>query len=123
MAYGKKKYRFYNPIKQINSQILSLKNSLSQFEKIPFFSIIVFYGDCELKDINYVPEGTFIVKPNRILEALNTIKAYNPPAPYKNKKAVVDILKQAVKNGANIDYHRRHVDNIRNMTGKHRILD
>ena len=47
----------------------------------------------------------------------------NPPAPYKNKKAVVDILKQAVKNGANIDYHRRHVDNIRNMTGKHRILD
>ena len=75
MAYGKKKYRFYNPIKQINSQILSLKNSLSQFEKIPFFSIIVFYGDCELKDINYVPEGTFIVKPNRILEALNTIKA------------------------------------------------
>ena len=42
---------------------------------------------------------------------------------YKNKKAVVDILKQAVKNGANIDYHRRHVDNIRNMTGKHRILD
>ena len=123
MAYGKKKYRFYNPIKQINSQILSLKNSLSQFEKIPFFSIIVFYGDCELKDINYVPEGTFIVKPNRILEALNTIKAYNPPAPYKNKKAVVDILKQAVQNGANTDYHRQHVDNIRNMTGKHRILD
>ena len=123
MAYGKKKYRFYNPIKQINSQILSLKNSLSQFEKIPFFSIIVFYGDCELKDINYVPEGTFIVKPNRILEALNTIKAYNPPAPYINKKAVVDILKQAVKNGANTDYHRQHVDNIRNMTGKHRILD
>ena len=123
MAYGKKKYRFYNPIKQINSQILSLKNSLSQFDKIPFFPIIVFYGDCQLKDINYVPEGTFIVKPNRILEALSTIKDSNPPAPYENKKAVVDKLKQAVKYGANIDYHRQHVDNIRNMTGKHRILD
>ncbi|MAJ98696.1 MAG: hypothetical protein CMD07_05445 [Flavobacteriales bacterium] len=70
-----------------------------------------------------MPEGTFIVKPNRILEALNTIKDYNPPTPYKSKKTVVDILKQAVKNGANIDYHRRHVDNIRNMTGKYRILD
>ena len=44
-------------------------------------------------------------------------------APYKNKKAIVDILKQAVKNGANRDYQRQHVDNIRNMTGKHRILD
>ena len=58
-----------------------------------------------------------------LLEALNTIKDSNPSAPYENKKAVVDKLKQAVKNGANIDYHRQHVDNIRNMTGKHRILD
>ena len=123
MAYGKRKYRFYNPIKQVKSQITSLKNSLNQFDKIPFFPIIVFYGDCQLKNINYVPEGTFIVKPNRILEALNTIKDSNPPAPYENKKAVVDKLKQAVKYGANIDYHRQHVDNIRNMTGKHRILD
>ena len=63
----------------------------------------------------------FVYQPNRILEALNTIKAYNPPAPYINKKAVVDILKQAVKNGANTDYHRQHVDNIRNMTGKQNL--
>jgi len=40
MAFGKRKYRFYNPIKQVRSQISSLKNSLKQFDKIPFFSII-----------------------------------------------------------------------------------
>lgn len=123
MAYGKKKYRFYNPIKQVKSQITSLKNSLNQFDKIPFFSIIVFYGDCRLKEINYVPEGTFIVKPHRILEALNLIKANNEPAPYENKQEVVDALKGAVLNGANNDYQKKHIDNIKNTVGKHRILD
>ena len=44
MNYGKNKYRFYNPIKQVKSQVLSIKNSLTQFDQIPFFSIIVFYG-------------------------------------------------------------------------------
>ena len=123
MAYGKRKYRFYNPIKQVRSQISSLKNSLKQFEKIPFFSIIVFYGDCRLKDINYVPKGTFIVKPHRILEALNYIKANNEQAPYENKQEVVDFLKGAVLNGANKDYHNQHIDNIKDIVGKHRILD
>ena len=123
MAFGKRKYRFYNPIKQVRSQISSLKNSLKQFDKIPFFSIIVFYGDCRLKDINYVPKGTFIVKPHRILEALNSIKANNEQAPYENKQEVVDVLKVAVLNGANKDYHNQHIDNIKDIVGKHRILD
>lgn len=123
MAYGKRKYRFYNPIKQVKSQVLSIKNSLMQFDQIPFFSIIVFYGDCQLKEINYVPEGTFIVKPHRILEALNSIKANNEPAPYENKQEVVDALKGAVTNGANNDYQKMHISNIKNIIGKHRILD
>lgn len=123
MNYGKNKYRFYNPIKQVKSQVLSIKNSLIQFDQIPFFSIIVFYGDCQLKEINYVPENTFIVKPHRILEALNSIKSNNGPAPYKNKQEVVDILKKAVLDGSNKDYKKMHVDNIKNIVGKHRILD
>lgn len=123
MNYGKNKYRFYNPIKQVKSQVLSIKNSLMQFDQIPFFSIIVFYGDCQLKEINYVPENTFIVKPHRILEALNSIKSNNDPAPYKNKHEVIDVLKKAVLNGSNKDYKKMHIDNIKNIVGKHRILD
>ncbi len=49
LAYGKEKFRFYNPIMQNNSHIQTLKKQLKQFEKIPFFSIVVFYGDCVLK--------------------------------------------------------------------------
>ena len=123
MAYGKEKFRFYNPIKQVKSQILSLKNSLKQFDKIPFFSVIVFYGNCRLKEINYVPEETFIVKPHRLMDALNSIKRNNPLAPYDNKQEIVDLLKKAVLNGANKDYQKQHISNIKNTIGKNRILD
>ena len=41
-------------IKQNQNHIVQLRKKLKQFEKIPFFSVIIFFGDCELKEINYV---------------------------------------------------------------------
>jgi hypothetical protein len=123
LAYGKKKYRFYNPIKQNKNHIATLRRQLRQFEKIPFFSIIAFYGDCELKEINFVPEGTFLVKSTRIIEVLKLIKAKNEEAPYTNKKEIVRILRQGVYNGENISNQEKHVEDIKDMLGKDRIYD
>jgi len=122
LAYGKRKYRFYNPIKQNMSHIEALKKELPQFRKIPFYSIIAFYGKCEFKEINYVPKGTFIVKSHRIFEVLKHIKK-NEPAPYTDKKEIVRILKQAVKNGENTSKQKKHIEYINNMLGKDRIYD
>ena len=121
LAYGNRKYRFYNPIKQNKNHIETLRKQLRQFENIPFYSIIAFYGDCELKEINYVPEGTFLVKSPRIFEVLKLIRKNNEAAPYTDKKEIVRILKQAVKNGENISNQEKHVENINDMLGKDRI--
>ena len=123
LAYGKRKYRFYNPIKQNKNHIGTLRKQLKQFENIPFYSIIAFYGDCELKEINYVPKGTFLVKSPRIFEVLKLIKKNNEAASYTDKKEIVRILKQAVKNGENISNQEKHVENINDMLGKDRIYD
>ncbi len=123
LAYGKRKYRFYNPIKQNNSHINTLNNQLRQFRNIPFFSVIVFYGDCELKEINYVPKETFLVRPYRIFEVLRQIKKDNEPAPFTDKHEIIRFLEQAVKNGENIDNQEKHIKNINNMLGKDRIFD
>lgn len=123
LAYGKKKYRFYNPIKQNKNHIETLRNQLRQFENIPFFSIIVFYGDCELKEINFVPKGTFLVKFPRIFEVLKLIKTNNVAAPYTNKKEIVGILKQAVLKGESLSNQEKHIENINDMLGKDRIFD
>ena len=122
LAFGKKKYKFYNPIKQNNSHISELKKTLKQFQKVPFYSVIVFFGDCELKEINYVPKGTYLVKAHRIFEVLNLIKNENEPTEYTNKREVVDNLKKLVLLGENVDYQKQHIKNIKNITGEERIF-
>jgi len=122
LSYGKKKYKFYNPIKQNNNHISELRKTLTQFESIPFFSVIVFFGDCELKEINYVPKGTYLVKSHRVFEVLNLIKNDNEPTQYTNKREVVDKLKELVSLGENTDYQKQHIDNIKDMVGKERIF-
>lgn len=122
LSYGKKKYKFYNPIKQNNNHITELRKTHKQFENIPFFSVIVFFGECELKEINYVPKGTYLVKSHRVLEVLNLIKNENEPTKYTNKREVVDTLKELVSFGENVEYQKRHIENIKEMIGEDRIF-
>ena len=122
LSYGKRKYKFYNPIKQNNNHITQLRKSLKQFDNIPFFSVIVFFGDCELKEINYVPKGTYLVKSHRVFEVLHLIKFENEPTRYSNKREVVDKLKELVSLGENVEYQKQHIENIKDMVGKDRIF-
>ena len=122
LAYGERKYKFYNPIKQNNAHIIELKKTLKQFQRVPFFSIIVFFGDCELKEINYVPNGTYIVKAQRLFEVLDLIKSENEPTSYTNKREVVETLKKLVSFGENVEYQNQHIENIKDMTGEERIF-
>ncbi len=123
LAYGQRKYRFYNPIKQNNGHITTIRKQIRQFENIPFYSMIVFYGDCELKEINYVPNGTFLVKNHRLLEVFKLIKSTNEPAPYTNKSEVVQFFQRAVQFGDNPNNQSKHIKDIKDLIGKDRIFD
>jgi len=122
LAYGKQKYRFYNPIIQNNKHIGYLRRQRKQFETIPFYSIVVFYGDCELRDISFVPNGTFVVREERVLEVMRIIQS-KEPAPYTNKHEVLRVLREAVENGTNKEAEMQHIDKVTDMLGKHRVFD
>ena len=115
MAYGKRKYKLYNPIKQNSQHVIDLKNHLKQFETIPFYSIVVFYGNCVLKDINLIPEGTYLVKSTRVVDVTNQIISKNKLATYADKKEVVEALQAAVKNGEDYEIRIQHINNIKKM--------
>lgn len=115
LAYGKSKNRFYNPIMQNAKHIQTIKGQLGQFNKVPFFSIIVFYGNCILKEVGTVPDSTFLVKPNEVMEVIQTITSTHQPAPYTDKWEVVRIFKEAAANGESKEVHKEHIMNIRNM--------
>jgi len=123
LNYGRDRYYFYNPILQNAKHIEDLKKQLRQFENVPFYSIIVFYGDCDLKEINFVPNNTFVVKSGRVLEVVEKILSESSLANYSNKREIVNLLEQAVKNGENNEIVTRHSKNIKDMLGKERVYD
>ena len=51
LAYGKYKYKLYNPIMQNAEHIRALRQNLPQNPSIPIYSIVVFYGSAKLKNI------------------------------------------------------------------------
>jgi hypothetical protein len=123
LAYGRQKYRFQNPIIQNNNHIAELKKQLPQIVNVPFYSIIVFYGDCVLKEINFVPKGTFLVKDKRVSDVLNLIFKENMPVSYTNESEIFRLLKEGVVNGGIVDNQIQHKNNIEDMLGKDRIFD
>lgn len=123
LAYGKTKYRFYNPIKQNQAHIKNLKDYLKLPNNVPFLSVIVFYGDCELKEINYTPADTFITTSNRALEAVRFIENNYVEVPFGDKWQVVKLLNHAVNLGDDPNLQSKHNEQVQNYVGKHRIYD
>ncbi|MGL5955300.1 MAG: nuclease-related domain-containing protein [Brevinema sp.] len=115
LAYGKKKYRFYNPLKQNISHIQSLRNKLWQFKVLPFYSVIVFDGDCVLKKIKCVPQTAYVLKISEVQNVLNTIIKSNPSINY-NREAVRESLMPSTDADSTI--RERHIQNINDILKK-----
>ena len=120
MAYGKNKFRFQNPIRQNNSKI---KELTQLFGSMPFYSVIVFYGDCILKEINFVPENVYVVKWNRVKEVVDTIIRTQPLYHYPKYDYVKTKLKIAQEKGACSKIQNKHIENINDMLGKNRVFE
>ena len=122
--YHRKKhtYRFYNPVLQNESHIKVLQKQSKQFANLPFYSVIIFYGDSELRDINFIPDGTFVIKPYRLGDVLDIIFD-NDDAEYTDKREIMKILKSAVDNGNDTNTQSEHVEKIKDMLGRDRVLD
>ncbi|RZJ29026.1 MAG: NERD domain-containing protein, partial [Chryseobacterium sp.] len=78
LANGSQKYRFQNPIKQNSNHISNMKLHLDEYGNIPYYSVIIFYGNSVLKNLNFIPEQTFIVKHTRVSSVVSTILKHNP---------------------------------------------
>ncbi len=118
LNFGKEKHRFYNPILQNTQHIKHLKSYLGQ--NIPCFSIIVFYGNCELKDISFISTNTYIATPNSVLSAIENIlksSAHIMHVPY-----AVPLLQNAVHNGTSTEIRNKHINNIHDMLGDDRVF-
>ena len=119
-VYYKDKFRFYNPIKQNYSHVQCIKEKIEN-DKIPFYSIIVFGDDAELKNISYVPKNTYVCTSRRIGDLMTDIMDKG-----KNCLTGVEIIDVCRKiNNSKIEptdeIRKEHVEIIKDRTGESRI--
>jgi hypothetical protein len=113
--YGKEKYQFYNPIFQNEKHIQSLKNQLTPFNNIPFYSLIVFYGSCELKKISNIPETTKIVYSSKVIEVINSLIQNPFSSTQFDTSEIHQILKEGVRNGGSKEIQKQHILKMKNI--------
>lgn len=109
LAYGREKHQFYNPIKQNAGHIEALRNTSEQLQNIPIYSIIVFYGSCEIKDLTDVPSDCWVVYDYDTARIVKNIMETTHAAPYTDKWEVMRILKSGVENGNNESIKAAHL--------------
>ena len=77
-----------------------MKEQSTQFAQLSIYNIVLFDGDCTLKDVSYSQFGTFVGYAGNIMRVLKTIKGFGE-AEYTDKKEVARVLRETVRNGEN----------------------
>lgn len=107
---------FYNPVWQNNGHIDALKKKLRSNPDVPFYSVIVFYGNYILKNVSCIPPGTFLAYPDDVLQIVEHLLQHNPNAHYGSKMEVLRVLKEAANNGQDPKVQFQHILNVSNTT-------
>lgn len=116
LAYGQERHQFYNPIMQNARHIEALRNTSEQLQNIPIYSIIIFYGSCEIKELNNVPANCHVVYAYEAIRTIKNIIESSSPAPYTDKWEVMRILKSGVENGNNEAIRTAHLQKAQRVS-------
>ena len=111
LAYAKKKFSFYNPIKQNYTHVQQLLIKLGpEFQYVPIFSIIVFTGRSDISHVSTT--GTIITTPGKVKKIIRKINS-----PVILSDVQIEDLASAViciKKRKDVTL-RQHVNNIQEM--------
>ncbi len=113
LASGRKKHKFYNPVKQNAGHIYGLKKHLAQCGKIQYHSIVVFDGNCRLKNIEEVPDDVYVVRFNKLARTIRRIQRRDSWTHYTDKGEIMRVLTEAVANGNDRSIIKEHVNNVK----------
>ena len=102
LAYGREKHRFYNPIMQNNGHIQAIRENLPHNPGIPIYSIIVFFGSSEFKDVTIGSDNDYLIYPNEIKNTVSGLLS-RTDANFGDKYEIMNVLTEAVANGRNAD--------------------
>jgi hypothetical protein len=108
----KKKFKFYNPIKQNWAHIYALKKVLSDFGELTYHPIVVFAGSAKLKNIN---SNIPVVYASQLVLTIMVTKG-TPNLSTDQVKNIADRLREITIQDATIK--KEHIDQIKDHKHK-----
>ena len=104
------KYHFYNPIWQNNNHVKFLKEYLKEYES-PIYSLIVFSDRCELKNIQFSSENTYVIQRDNLKSTISQIwKSTDSILDSNTTQKIYDILLPLTSTSSNTK--KKHVEDI-----------
>lgn len=86
---------------------------MSHINDVPIYSLIVFYGDCVLKDLSKIPNEISIVKSADAMEAIKNLIQTARESVYTNWADIEAILSESVNHGEDRDIRLQHAESVR----------
>lgn len=110
MYYGKRRYRFYNPILQNYGHVEALRET---FPDIPIFSVVVFFGSLVFKT-GRIPNVLYCWE---LADAMRRMLSTLPRYRYRNRGKVRKLLALYQKNGESRKIRSAHLKMVREARG------
>lgn len=111
--YGKKKYKFYNPIFQNQQHIRALQSQVNWPIGIPVQSVIIFSDHCKLKRINQLPNNVWLGYEHNFLEQITSFQRNKSRLTSADMETLTTILQQGVRHGNHPTIVASHRQQIR----------
>jgi len=111
LAYGRKKYKFYNPLKQNYTHVAKLHDKLgAEYQSIPIYSIVVFIGRADITHLRLTK--SVVTTPGKLRKSINKIGS-NALLNQNQIETVTEKL-YSIKNSKDINM-REHIKSIKKM--------
>ncbi|WP_431027046.1 nuclease-related domain-containing protein [Lysinibacillus sp. LZ02] len=108
---NRKKYSFYNPIKQNETHIRALQHVLPNISTEAYTNLVVFSERCELKEIHYTQQQTHVIKRPALRKLIEELTNKNPNmfTTAEVIKIYTDLKRFAVTDPAIIEQHKQDI--------------
>lgn len=106
---------FYSPVRQNAGHVRALRKQLSPLGRLPYWSVVVFYGDCRLKDTGDLPEDTYVLRAKRLKRTLRDIRRNGRKVEYTAFERLEERLDIFASYGADEAIKSEHIDYVASL--------
>lgn len=94
---AKRRYSFYNPFFQNKTHVDALSNYLKEFPRLKIYSVVIFYGNCQIELSGKIGKGRVLITNKNINSLFENIKKKDFSLNYLERLKIHKLLLKAQK--------------------------